>query len=159
MYTRHTLAGKQEKKMHVVSLLGVPADTPEPADEQKPFPHISLKDDQLWVWHVGNQEWVLYVPTPVGFTPDTFTLSEDGSREIGENEIVERIIAKSDSSTPQTLKFGLTEGGNEVMFDKEFTEAKWDGIRIDLYPIIGGYLIYFTGVTEETTFKIYKRSL
>lgn len=91
---------------------------------------------------------------------DTIELGEDGTYMLGAGYMVDKISIKP--TVADTVKIGLTDGGDEIMVDKVMVPDVYgyNGVNTpEIYADGGAVTIYFTGFTAPATIKIFKREI
>lgn len=106
--------------------------------------------DSGWLW----RKWINVTP---GSSKDTLTLSADGTYTLADGNMIDLITSKP--VTTQTQKYGTTLAGDEIMLEQELTANVMRAISIVIVADGADVTLYFTGITANTVFTIYKRKL
>lgn len=90
-----------------------------------------------------------------GNTPDTITLSADGTYTLAAGYMIWKIRIKP--TVADTVKIGTTLAGDDIMFDKLLTANAYgnNGVTIDVGESGAAQTIYFTGFTASAQIDIY----
>lgn len=110
--------------------------------------------DSGWLWTL----WAaVSTATPDVLSIDTFTASTDHTYTLASGYMIDLITIKPAST--QTQKIGTTVGGDEILLEQSLTGNLMRAISVAVLADGSSVPIYFSGITANTTVKIYKRRL
>jgi len=102
--------------------------------------------------------WELYFSSAIAENaPDSASTDQPLDYVLDEGLAIWKVKVKPDGT--YNLKIGTTDGGEELSSATPLTADEWNTFNFDVDADGGPITIYFTGVTEQTTFAIYRVQL
>ncbi len=102
--------------------------------------------------------WELWITTVVSDnTPVLVDTDQPLDYVLDEGLAIWMVKVLPDTSYP--LKIGTTDGGEELSSEITLTADQWNTFHFDVDALGGDKTIYFTGVTDQTKFAIYRVQL
>lgn len=92
-----------------------------------------------------------------GMLADKFVMNADYTYNLDDGFSVDKI--KMMPTVAQSLKIGLTIGGEEIMFEQTIAGGTVYTVSMDVDAFGGDVSIYFSGATDDVSVTIYKRQL
>lgn len=102
--------------------------------------------------------WELWIATTVlENVSDGTTTDQDYDYTLDDGLAIWMVKVRPESS--YSLKIGTTDGGEELTSATALTANQWNTFHFDVDAYGGDVTIYFTGVTDQTIFAIYRVQL
>lgn len=107
--------------------------------------------DSGWLWELWTST------SAAENVPDSVSTDQPLDYVLDEGLAIWKVKVKPDST--YNLKIGTTDGGEELSSATPLTADQWNTFNFDVDADGGPITIYFTGVTDQTTFAIYRVQL
>lgn len=127
-----------------------PLHTSELPNDDTTFP----SSEEGWLWQVVIRQGA---GSETGMLADRFTIAADHTYTLDIGFSIDKIKIKPVGA--ETIRAGLTEGGQEVIIEQTIPGGQWHTTSIDIDAESDPVDIFFTGVTGNVDVIIYKRQL